>query len=52
MDLYTIDVNLKKMKEITRGKDRFDFSHYTPELKKKNRVLDRIRRNNYKEKLF
>jgi len=40
------------MKEVTRNKDRFDFSHFTSDLKKKNKVLSRLKRNGLKEKLY
>lgn len=51
-DLYTVDVHLDNIEDKNVGKDRFDNAHFSLATKKKIRVIDRLRRNKFRESVI
>lgn len=47
--MYTVDVHLDNIVDKKVGKDRFDNAHLSLAIRKKRRVLDRLRRNKFRE---
>lgn len=50
--MYTVDVHLDNVVAKKAGKDRFDNAHMSLAIKKKRRVIDRLRRNKFRESIM
>lgn len=50
--MYTVDVHLDNIVDRKVSKDRFDNAHLSLAIKKKRRVIDRLRRNKFREAIL
>ena len=51
MRLYCVDRDLKSVVDHVHGKDRFDSTKVWKKQRKKKKILKKIKKNNFREKL-